>query len=322
MPVTLEIKDRSQVSQKRGSKNAPTPPEQAINSAIDAEEKRKGQIAFALWLVALVLACAPWYFISEATLPFAIGMPIWCLASILGFTLLAPRLALGPLAKNGKARVSSKNRAGIKNVLGKVAPILGQDEPETFVDGAAPDATLRVLPKALIVNEPIFKVMSEPEVNVLAVRGVAHQRLGHGWRLATMDTLERLPSPLFKLLVWPVWIYVRLLDALWIHHAEQSADRVALLVIRNHQLMLSAVVKEKAANDAHMQELGVTSGDVTNWVTQKGHIGMEGKEISTQYKLGRAIHENPPFERRVLSLQNWSTSKEFEAAVEKLAKRR
>ena len=321
MPVTLEIKDRAQV-QKRGSKNAPTPPEEAIASALDAEEKRKGQLAFGLWLGALLVTCAPWYFISEATLPFAIGMPLWSLFSILGFTLVAPRLALGPLEKNPKARVSSKNRAGLKQVLGKVAPILGQNEPEAFVDAAAPDATLRVLPKALIVNEPLFKVLGESEVNALAVRGVAHQRLGHGWRLALMDTLNRLPSPLFKLLVWPVWIYARLLEVLWINHAQQSADRVALLVIRNQSLLLSAIVKEKAANDAHMKELGVVSDDVTNWVTQRGHIGMEGKEISTQYKLGRAIHEDPPFEQRVLNLQDWSASKEFEAAVEKLAKRR
>ena len=320
MPVTLEIKDRSQV--QRGSKGAPTPPEQAIIAAIDIEEKRKGELALALWLGALVLACAPWYFISEATLPFAIGMPIWCVAAIVGFVLLAPRLALGPLEKNPKARVSSKNRAGLKNVLGKVAPILGQNEPEVFVDANSPDATLRVFLGHLIVNEPLFGLMNESEVNVLAVRGVAHQRLGHARRLALMDTMDRLPSPLFKFLVWPVWIYTKLLDALWIHHAQQSADRVALLVIRNHSLMLSAIVKEKAANDAAMQELGVQSSDVTNWVTQKGHIGMEGKEISTQYKLGRAIHENPPFERRVLRLQKWSTSKEFEAAVEQLAKRR
>lgn len=319
MPVTLEIKDRTQAT--RGSKNAPTPSDQAIMDAVDAEEKSKGLTALLIWLGILAIACAPWW-MWESTLPFAIGMPLWCAASVLGFTLVAPRLALGPLETNPKARVSSKHRAGLKNVLGKVAPILGQDEPETFVDAQAPDPTLRVLPKTLLVNESLFRVLDEPEVNVLAVRGVAHQRLGHGWRLATMDTMNRLPSPLFKLLVWPVWIYVQLLDALWIHHARKSADRVALLVIRNYSLMLSAIVKEKAANDANMKQLGVESSDVANWVAQRGHIGMEGKEISTQYKLGRAIHEDPPFERRVLTLQEWSVSKEFEAAVEKLAKRR
>lgn len=321
MPVTLEIKDRAQANRTRGSKNAPSPPEEAVQSAVDAEEKRKGLIALGVWLGILVLLCLPWWRF-ESLLPFAIGMPLWCLFSILGFTLVAPRMALGPLQKEPAARVSSKNRPSLKNVLGRVAPILGQNEPETFVDSQATDATLRVLPKALIVNEPLFKLLSENEVNALAVRGVAHQRLGHAWRLSMLDTLDRLPSPLFKILVWPVWIYACLLQGMWLQHALQSADRVALLVVRNHSLLLSALVKEKAANDEGMKQLGVQSSDVTNWVTQRGHIGMDGQEISTQYKLGRAIHENPPFENRVLRLQEWSTSKEFEAAVEKLVKRR
>ena len=321
MPVQIEIKDRS-AAPARGTKGAPLPPEEAINSATDAEEKRKGATALLLWLVALAIFCLPWYFLSEATLPFAIGMPIWAVASIAGFFMLAPRLELGPLEKDAKARISTKNRAALKNVLAKVAPILGEAEPEAFVDAHAEDANLRVLPKTLIVNEALYNVCNESEVNVLAVRGVAHQRLGHARRLMIMDTLERLPSPVFKFLVWPVWIYVRLLEALWIHHAQQSADRVALLVIRNHSLLLSAIVKEKAANDAHMKDLGVESSDVANWVAQKGHIGMEGKEISTQYKLGRAIHEDPPFEARLLGLQFWHASKDFETAVEKLAKRK
>ncbi len=92
-----------------------------------------------------------------------------------------------------------------------------------------------------------------------------------------------------------------------------------MLVIRNQPLLLSAIVKQKAATDANMQSLGVTSADVTTWISQKGHIGMAGEEISTQYKLGRAIHEDPPFELRVQNLQRFADSADFKAAVEKLA---
>jgi Zn-dependent protease with chaperone function len=114
-------------------------------------------------------------------------------------------------------------------------------------------------------------------------------------------------------------IYARLLRQLWLPYAQRSADRLALLLIRNPQLMMSAILKEYAATDAGMQELGVTSEDVTNWISQKGHIGMKGEEISTQYKLGRAIHEAPILEERIQELQRWNNSPDFKNAVEKLA---
>ncbi len=319
MPVTLDT--RQPDKPRRGSKDAPMGREAAILAATDANEKKAGLIAFGLWMAILAALCLPWW-IWDSTRPFAIGMPSWCALAILVFFVAMPARALGTLRKDPKARVTTKVRAGLKTILGKVAGVLGAAEPPTFVDAEAQAPRLLILPGALIINEPIWKQLSESEVNALAVRGIAHQRLRHARRLSLIDEFDRLPSPVFKILAWPVWIYVELLNNIWLQHALQSADRIALMVVRNFALLLSAIVKEKAANDAQMQELGVQSSDVANWVAQRGHIGMEGKEISTQYKLGRAIHENPPFEKRILNLQAWSGSKEFESAVEQLAKRR
>ena len=320
MPVTLDT--RQPDKPKRGAKGEPsTPREAAIAAAIDPQEKRAGATALGVWLGILAVLCLPW-FLKPSLLMIGQLMLAWSVLSILAFVLVAPTRDLGALRKDPKALVSSKIRAGLKGVLGKVASLLNVAEPPAFVDEKAEKPRLRILPGALIANEPLWKQLSENEVNALAVRGLAHQRLGHARRLAIIDAFASLPSPLFKVLAWPVWIYVELLQNIWLQHALQSADRIALLVIRNFGLLLSAIVKEKAANDAHMQELGVQSSDVANWVAQRGHIGMEGKEISTQYKLGRAIHENPPFEKRILDLQAWSTTPEYEKAVEQLAKRR
>ena len=320
MPVTLDT--RTPDKPKRGAKGEPsTPREAAIAAATDPQEKRAGFIAFGVWIGLLAALCLTW-FIWPSTQTIGTLMVAWSVISILAFVLIAPTRDLGPLRKEPKALVSSKVRAGLKGVLGKVASLLNVAEPPAFVDEKAEAPRLRILPGALIAGEPIWKQLTENEVNALAVRGLAHQRLGHARRLAIIDAFDSLPSPLFKFLAWPVWIYVELLQTIWLQHALRSADRIALLVVRNFGLLLSAIVKEKAANDVQMQELGVQSSDVANWVAQRGHIGMEGKEISTQYKLGRAIHENPPFEKRILSLQEWSATPEYEKAVEQLAKRR
>ena len=320
MPVTLDTRHSDKPT--RGAKGEPaTPRESAIAAAINPLEKRGGLVATGVWIGLLCVLCLPWW-IKDSTLPIGMIMLAWSVISAMFFVVIAPTRVLGTLHKEPKAQVNSKTRAGLKNTISKVAPILAVKEPPAFVNEAAPAPQMLTLPGALVFNEPLWKQLNESEINALAVRGLAHQRLGHARRLAVIHEFEKLPSPVFKALAWPVWIYVELLRNLWLQPALQSADRIALLVIRNFGLLLSAIVKEKAANDAAMQAMGVKSSDVANWVAQRGHIGMAGEEISIQYKLGRAIHENPPFEKRILDLQAWSATPEYTKAVEDLAKRR
>ncbi len=320
MPVTLDTRQTDKP--QRGAKGeAATPREAAIVAATDAQEKRGGLFALGVWIAILSVLCLPWL-LKPSTLVVGEILIAWSALSIIAFVVIAPTRVLGPLRKEPKALVSSKTRAGLKNIIGKVAPILNIAEPPAFVDETATAPEMLTLPGALVFNQPLWKQLTESEINALAVRGLAHQRLGHARRLAIVHQFDKLPSPIFRLLAWPILIYVELLRNLWLQPALQSADRIALLVVRNFGLLLSAIVKEKAANDANMQALGVQSSDVANWVAQRGHIGMAGEEISIQYKLGRAIHENPPFERRILKLQNWSATPEYNKAVENLAKRR
>ena len=318
MPVTLDTRQPDKAA--RGSKGELTSREQALVAATDPQEKRGGLIALIAWIALLCALCLPWLFTSMQTV--GIVALVWSALAVIYFLVVAPARTLGVLRKEPKSLVSSKNHANLKAVLAKVASLLNIVEPPTYIDAAAQPPQQLTLPGALIVNASLEKQLGENEINALVVRGLAHQRLGHARRLSLINEFDKLPSPIFKLLVWPIWIYVSLLEGLWLQHALQSADRIALLVVRNFGLLLSAIVKEKAANDANMQQLGVKSSDVANWVAQRGHIGMAGEEISTQYKLGRAIHENPPFEQRVLNLQRWSATPEYTKAVEDLAKRR
>lgn len=310
MPVTVDTKPKA-------PKNAPAPLQEAVQACVVPQDKQMGWVALGVWLVALLFLCGIWYFF-EATQPFLIGMPLWSLAAIGAYLVFGPGYLLGKLRSKGTgATISSSNKPTLKNLLSKAAPLLALKEPPAFVvEKDAPRS--RVWPTALLFNKPLFGVMDDSEASVLAVRGLAHQKLGHARRLALLDLLDQTPRAT-KLLVWPVVIYARLLRQLWLPHAQRSADRLALLLIRNPQLMLSAILKEYAATDAAMQDFSITSQDVTNWIQQRGHIGLKGEEISTQYKLGRAIHEAPVLEERLQELQNWGASSEFKEAVEKLA---
>lgn len=312
MPVTLDMKAPA------SPKGTPSPVQEAIGACLLPQDKQMGWVALGLWLAILAFACGIWWIINpEALLPFCIGIPLWCLAAIGAYLVFGPNYLLGKMQKSGAALISSSNKPMIKTMLGKAAPLLGVREPKAFVvDTPAPRS--RVWPLALLFDKPLFEVMEESEAAVLAIRGLAHQKLGHARRLALLDLLDRTPTA-SKLLVWPVMLYARFLRQFWLPHAQQSADRLALLLVRNPSLMQSAILKEYAANDAHMQAMNVTSEDVTNWISQKGRIGTKGEEISTQYKLGRAIHESPVLEDRIQEMQSWAASAFFKEAVEKLA---
>ncbi len=312
MPITVSTAPTS-------SKGAPTPVEEAVRSSLVPQDKPMGFAALGVWIVALIFLCGIWN-LSEATQPFAIGMPIWSVLAIGAYLVVGPGYLAGKLRSKGGAPVSLHNKPVLKNLLARAAPLLALREPfALIVEKEAPRS--RVWPSALLFNRPLFGIMDDSEASVLAVRGLAHQKLGHARRLALLDLLDQTP-PITKLLVWPVALYARFLRQMWLPHAQKSADRLALLLIRNPQLMMSAILKEYAATDAGMQELGVTSQDVTNWISQKGHIGMKGEEISTQYKLGRAIHEAPLLEERIQELQRWNDSPDFKSALEKLASAR
>ncbi|BCM93041.1 hypothetical protein IAD21_04928 [Abditibacteriota bacterium] len=299
------------------SKNTPTPVEEVIKTSLVPQDKQMGFVALGLWLAALVFLCGIWW-VSEATQPFAIGMPIWSVVAIGAYLLYGPNYLSNKLRSKGTgAAISMHNKPALKNLLSRAAPLLALKEPPALITEKE-EPRSRVWPSALLFNKSLFGVMDDSEASVLAVRGLAHQKLGHARRLGLLDLLDQTPTA-SKMLVWPVLIYARLLRQLWLPHAQRSADRLALLLIRNQPLMLSAILKEYAATDAGMQELGVTSQDVTNWISQKGHIGMKGEEISIQYKLGRAIHEAPILEERIQELERWNNSPDFKASVEKLA---
>ena len=366
MAVTLKIEDKTRAAPtKRGPKSGPGAT--GFDAYALEADRKNGILALGLWIGILALICLPWSFF-EATQPFALGMPLWCLFSALGVLFVGPYFSARNLKQNGSgAAISSQNQAPLKSLLGKASKILGINEPDGWVETpaaipiAAPKKVappkpasdsdeepgrfksllkgasealqreekvipiqnlgapcVRVMPNAILVHKAAFKTLEPGEISALAVRSLAHLRQGHARRLFLLHFVQTAQPRSLLYLVWPVLIYNWLLKMLWLPTAQQNADRIAMFLVKNSNLMLSAILKDLAARDANMQHLDISSQDVSNWITQRGHIGASGAEISTQYKLGRAIHEDPPLEERLQNLQNWAKSSEFTQGLEKL----
>lgn len=374
MAVTVDFNQKNRVKPKRGVKGAPVVT--GFNRYALTTARKNGQIALAVWLGILFVICVPWWF-SEATQPFAIGMPLWCLLAAVGVLFVAPTSLAGKLRKAGKGSViSADNHGPLKSLITKASKIYGIDEPSGLIETPATPApakkataapkkapkpvakprddeeestglrgmigeaaqalrgrdkvqkpdqflfklaepSVRSMPGAVVLNREATRNLEPPEISALVVSALVDLQQGHSRRLFLLDMVPTL-QPLTRFLVWPVVIYAKLLEAMWLPHAQRNTDRLSLFLVKDPDLMVAAILKDYAARDAKMQAVHVSSQDVSNWIGQRGYIGASGAEIFTQYKLGRAIHEDPPLEDRLQKLQNWAKSPEFTAAVAEL----
>jgi hypothetical protein len=378
MAVTLKIEDKSSPApSKKGPKSGPNAT--GLDAYALERDNKNGLIALGTWLGILALLCAPWW-ISEVTrTTFGIGMPLWCLFSILVVMFMAPGMIVKKIRQSGKgAIISSQNQAPVKSLIGKASKILAIAEPDALIESPAlppipapkkekakrkpkappkPEPTeeelgrfkslirgakevasetlkreekpqvviknlgapsVRPIPGAVLIHKDAFTSLEPAEISALLMRALVDHRQGHARRLFVLDFIDTVQPRTMLYLVWPVALYAKLLRSIWLPTALQNTDRIAMLLVKNPNLMLSAILKDHAARDYNMQEMNVSTQDVSNWVNQRGHIGGSGEEISTQYKLGRAIHEDQPLEERLHKLQAWAKSAEFTAALEKL----
>jgi hypothetical protein len=106
----------------------------------------------------------------------------------------------------------------------------------------------------------------------------------------------------------------------WHELADQTADRLALIILRNPKIFLSALLKQLAESDPQMREVGVTPADVDAYIQQDGVIDAAGHSVSTQYKIGSAIGDNPYIDARITAFNEWARSSEFQEALAKLKK--
>jgi Zn-dependent protease with chaperone function len=315
MAVTLKIEDR----ERRGAAVAPA-------DLADYEapgERSEGIKTFLMWLlVMIVLAGAP--ALNPVTRGIGIGIFVWWLATSIGYFWLAPRLVLRRLRLHApEYSIIKTKQPRLKTMLARGSALLGIGEPEGYL---LPEGNpqLRIMggrPAFIVLTQEARELLEPPELDCLLLRAMMHARQRHVRRLNLSHFLADTP-PAARILVWPVLIYNFLLRHWWQDLALQTADRLTLLLTRNPDLLKSALLKMHVANDPRMQEQQITAQDVDNYIHQKGAIGTRGDEISLQYKIGQAIHDDPYLDERIEQIDDWAKSPEFKAAAEKLQEAR
>lgn len=306
------------------SKTASSAPPVDLSDYAVSTEKSEGTRMLLIWVLSIIAACAVLAIIpGGVTQPFAIGIFAWWLLASIGYLFIAPRLVLRRLRSHGSEYViSSKKSPRLKTMLSKGSALIGIGEPEGYL---VPDTVSQVRvagpPPFLLVSQGACDTLSAAEIDCLALRSLIHIRQGHARRIAMLKFLQDTP-PAARILVWPIGFYGALLRVAWSELADQTADRLTLLLVKNHKLVLSSILKQHTATDPLMQDADVTVEDIDAYVRQSGSIGLKGSEISTQYKIGSAISNNPYLRARLEALSGFARSSEYAEAVEKLTNAR
>ena len=312
MAVTLKIEDKKT---KLDIEPAPD-----LSDYVAEGERSEGVKAFIIWVVMMLLFSVVLAFVPSPPIRnVGIGIGVWWLVSSLGYFFIAPKLLLRRLRLDDKNRVTARTFPRIANAIAKGSAIMGVPEPEAYIlpEGISQVKILGTAPQFLLISKAATQLLQPAELDALILRALVHSRENHVRRLTMLQFLADTP-PIARLLAWPISFYSALVNMAWRDLADQTADRLALLIMRNPAVLMGALLKQFSVSDPLMIEREVSPADVDAYVRQDGNIDAAGTAVSTQYKIGSAIGDNLYIDERVKALQEWSRSPELQAALQKL----
>ena len=286
--------------------------------------RAQGLLALALWVFAMLLLTAfcAWFEALRAVAVIIFAWWIW--SSFYVFRILPQNGRKMLRARGIEYSIGARNHPRLKTLLQKGSTNVGVREPEGYIQkDASDDANYNVriagvTPHWIAVGQGATRDLEPPELDCLALRCLVHARLGHVARLDLINRVRQMPSA-NRVLVWPISLYASLLHALWLAHAESNADRLALLLVKNPKLVMSALLKDFVSHHNLLRAKGVGFDDVETHLKSGGLLEKSGAQMSAQYALGNALREDAAFNARLNALTTWVNSPEYVSALETLA---
>ena len=318
----------------------------SISRYADSRARTQGALALALWLLLLATTVAACRY-SDTLRAASWILAAWTIASVAWVFFVLPMAELRSLRARGiEYSVDARQYPRLKTLLVKGSGNLGVREPAAYIRKNTPsrtaDCSIRIAgfaPYFMVVGQGATRDYQPPELDCLALRGLVHSLLGN---VARLDALHRFGAMTFvhRVLVAPVAIYLLMLRALWLSRAEQNADRLTLLLVKNPRLLLNALTKDFVATHSRLRARGVSFGDVETFVKDGGlanhdlpNHDLSNQKLSNQKLsnrdgeqsahgvLRKAIDEDVAFSVRARNLTRWVNSPQYVSALETLSQK-
>jgi Zn-dependent protease with chaperone function len=104
-------------------------------------------------------------------------------------------------------------------------------------------------PKAIVLYQPLFKIMDENELQFIIGHEMGHIRLGHTWLNSLVGGMAGIPAAA------PATLLLVLAFRWWNRACEYSSDRAGLLACGSLTSAIKALIKIEAGSEGYLRNL-------------------------------------------------------------------
>ena len=219
--------------------------------------------------------------------------------------------------------------AEIEQMVRTQSRTLGLAIPDLLLAEGLPEVT--IIGKTLRLTQTLRSTVSDEELAGLIGHELGHLKAGHLGLLGLISRMQQLDPLLRYTLGLPMTILASTLRN-WVPLAEQTADRVALLLTQNQKAYGSAIMKLAIAGSGGQVQYRETDGwrdveataeevstaELGQYLSRKGDLALEGGELTAHFRLGEFIRQHPEVQERINELTRYADSPEFRATLEKM----
>ncbi|HIE51086.1 MAG TPA: hypothetical protein EYP85_04950 [Armatimonadetes bacterium] len=235
---------------------------------------------------------------------------------VLSFILVA--LVIGQqrrrLIRQGlKIKVMPTNFPEIREVLQRFVRPLGLKEPEAYVvEEDSLELRTRGLrrPFFMVIPQRLRDLLSETEFQALLAREIGHVHARHVPLRSLALTLQT-GNPILRLLGFPLFLYAFFLRP-WLEAIETTADRLALLLIRDHKVISAALLKLAVGNDPTSS---VEVAEIDEFIS-KGGMEVRAEDVDAHYRMGVLRQKHEDLFARLYDLSTFESSQEARKSLQ------
>ncbi len=156
-------------------------------------------------------------------------------------------------------------------------------------------------PKAIVLYEPLFRVMDSQELQFIIGHEMGHIKLGHTWLNSLVGGMAGIPasySAAFILILALRW---------WNRSCEFSADRAGMLACSNMNKAITALIK-----------LEVGTGRISAEQMENALQRIDAEDDDMLNNLGELLATHPMIIKRINQLREYARSQEYKRLQDRM----
>ena len=288
---------------------------------------RKMGIAMALvfYIILLAIGLA---IVRRPPFPGAIAVAAWIIFSLIYFGPISNRTEIKRIreAREEEAEESGESEeveseagpqadqppVNLQEIVDRQAKVLGLSGVK--VEEVEKATETIIIGKTILISRSLCQLLSRGEIWSLLAHELGHLRAGHVGLLNLVRRVSQVSSSM-RLAALPAWALAGRLGN-WSVLADLTADRMAALLTRDRRVSTSAIFKV----GLQAEELGdeIDGKQVSEYLSRTGELQATESELTTHFKLGGLLREQPELSLRISELRKYAESDAFQEGLEKL----